>query len=513
MTEGTAITVAEQETSLPEGYYFAIEDVIKEHVTDLIRAFKDDLLYYANELWRKHLITEPLKNCVLEETTNMPPDLRANKLFIGVYTTIKSQTNELNSKKAHVYRLISVLNEKGENIAKKMKKQLREKCVDFFSEPVRGNEMSPFSYQTEDFPDGGNKTRSSFVPHTRTLPSANVVPPQSGSRMQQRRHTDASGLINNFGYYSQETDQEVLGQGTPESTTHNTTSILLSGHQKFHDQVTELQQMILLLREIHNSSVMTKEVIERLMKKGQEEEATDREELKTKLKEDSQEKKEMLQQKDRRIAELEQALKNDQDKREKMLQESSMKREQLLCDSLTKERQVRIQDLERQQTDLTERSKQLERLSNQQIELERRQSEGLKRLEDLITKEFEKLSIHQTELESQQAKGLKQLEDLITKELEKLSIHQTELESQQAEGLKQLAKELEKLSIHQTELETWQAEGLKKLEDLIMKEQKECEKLSKDHIKEIERYFKQYCFLMIAVIVTCIAVLIYSISH
>ena len=50
MTEGTAITVAEQETSLPEGYYFAIEDVIKEHVTDLIRAFKDDLLYYANEL-------------------------------------------------------------------------------------------------------------------------------------------------------------------------------------------------------------------------------------------------------------------------------------------------------------------------------------------------------------------------------------------------------------------------------------------------------------------------------
>ena len=115
----------------------------------------------------------------------MPPDLRANKLFIGVYTTIKSQTNELNSKKAHVYCLISVLNEKGENIAKKMKKQLREKCVDFFSEPVRGNEMSPFSYQTEDFPDIGNKTMSSFVPHTRTLPSANVVPPQSESRMQQ----------------------------------------------------------------------------------------------------------------------------------------------------------------------------------------------------------------------------------------------------------------------------------------------------------------------------------------
>ena len=355
--------------------------------------------------------------------------------------------------------MILFLDEKGENLVKKMKKQLREKCVDFFSEPVRGNEMSPFSYQTVDFPDIGNKTMSSFVHHTRTLPSANVVPPQSGSRMQQRRHTDASGLINNFGYYSKETNQEVLGQGTPESTTHNTTSILLSGHQKFRDQVTELQQMILLLREIHNSSVMTKEVIERLMKKGQEEEATDREELKTKLKEDNQEKKEMLQQKDRRIAELEQALKNDQDKREKMLQESSMKQEQLLCDSLAKERQVRIQDLERQQTDLTERSKQLERLSNQQIELERRQSEGFKRLEDLMT------------------------------------------------------KELEKLSIHQTELETRQAEGLKKLEDLIMKEQKECEKLSKDLIKEIERYFKQYCFLMIAVIVTCIAVLIYSISH
>ena len=314
-TEGTAITVPEQETSLPEGYSFAMEDVIKHHITYLIRVFKDDLLFYATELWSKGLISETLKNCVLEETTNMAPDLRANKLFNGIYATIKSQANELNSKKAHVYCLISVLDEKGENLANKMRKQLKEKCIDFFSEPVRGNEMSPFSYQTVDFPDIGNKTMSSFVPHLRTLPSADVVPPQSGSRIQQRRHTDASGLINNCGYYFQGTDQQILGQGTPESTTHNSTSILLSGNQKF--QVTELQQMILLLKEIHKSSVLTTEVMERLMKKGQEEEATDREELKTKLKEDSQEKKEMLQRKERRITELEQALKSEQDKREK----------------------------------------------------------------------------------------------------------------------------------------------------------------------------------------------------
>lgn len=353
--------------------------------------------------------------------------------------------------------MISLLDEKGENIAKKMRKQLKEKCIDFFSEPVRGNEMSPFSYQTVDFHDIGNKTMSSFVPHPRTLPSADVVPPQSGSRMEQRRHTDASGLINNGGYYFQETDQQALVQGTLESTTHNSTSILLSGNQKF--QVMELQQMNLMLEKIHKLSVMTKEVMERLMKKGQEEEATDREELKTKLKEDSQEKKEMLQQKERRITELEQTLKSEQEKREKMLQESSMKQEQLLCDSLTKERQLRIQDLERQKTDLTERSGQLEKLSKQQTELERLQSEGFKRLEELITKELEKLSCHQTELESRQA------------------------------------------------------EGLKRLEDLIMKEQKECEKVSKEHIKETEQYFKQYCFLIIAVIVTCVAVLIYNITH
>ena len=136
-----------------------------------------------------------------------------------------------------------------------------------------------------------------------------------------------------------------------------------------------------------------------------------------------------------------------------------MKREKLLCDSLSKERQIRIQDLERQQTDLTERSGQREKLSKQQTELERLQIEGFKRLEDLITKELMKLNNHQTELESQQA------------------------------------------------------EGLKRLEDLIIKEQKECEKLSKEHIKEIEQYFKQYCFLIIAVIVICTAVLIYNMSH
>ena len=102
MTESTAITVAEQETSLPEGYSFAIEDTIKEHITDLIRAFKDDLLFYATKLWSKGLISETLKNCVLEESTNMPPDLRANKLFNGVYTTIK--VKQMNSTvKKHTY--------------------------------------------------------------------------------------------------------------------------------------------------------------------------------------------------------------------------------------------------------------------------------------------------------------------------------------------------------------------------------------------------------------------------
>lgn len=98
-TEGTTTTVAEQETSLPEGYSFAIEDVVRQHITDLICAFKDDLLFYAAKLWSKGLISEPIKNCVLEETTNMPPDHRAHKLFNGIYATIKSQANELNSKK------------------------------------------------------------------------------------------------------------------------------------------------------------------------------------------------------------------------------------------------------------------------------------------------------------------------------------------------------------------------------------------------------------------------------
>ena len=80
-----------------------------------------------------------------------------------------------------------------------------------------------------------------------------------------------------------------------------------------------------------------------------------------------------------------------------------MKREQLLCDSLSKVRQLRIQDLERQQTDTIKRSGKLEKLSKQQTELERLQSEGLKRL---ITKELEKLNNHQTELESRQLKDL-----------------------------------------------------------------------------------------------------------
>lgn len=398
MTDSTVTAVAQLETSLPAGHSFKIEDAIREHATELIDVFKNDLVFYANELWSKHLILKSVRDNVLDQTSGMASDRRADRLFSSIHNTVKSELNS--NKKAHIFCLISILEKIDQKpLALKLRNRLKGIGIDVISEPVRGTENTSFyndqhrlSYQIDGVPEmstsNSKKSTMSVPPPVVPLPP-NMVSPEPESIIRQH-HTDGIEL-DMYSRFSQESDQKASYFTVQSVPATNSIVPILNGHQQFQD--TKSQQIFVhwQLREelagLNRSFATYKSFIETVMKTEREDKAKAQEELKRKCKEELQEKKDVIQQKEGKISELEQELKTKAQEREQQLERRHNERHEKLESLLSLE-------LEKKHNEL------LSHLINHQTELER-QTEKLKQLEDLLIKDqkdlLERLSKDQLE--------------------------------------------------------------------------------------------------------------------
>ena len=378
-TDGTVTAVAQLETSLPVESTFKIEDVIREHVTDLIDVFKNNLVFYANELWSKRLIPQSVRDNVLDQSSGLPSDRRADRLFSNIHNTVKSELNESN-KKVHILSLILILeNIDQKPLALKLRNRLKGIGIGVISEPVRGSENTSFyndqhrmSYQIDDVPEVSTtyskKSTISVPPPAAPLPP-NMVSPEPESIMRQH-HTDGIEL-DMYSRYSQESDQKASFFTVQSVPATNSIVPVFNGRQQFQD--TESQKIFVQwnLREelagLNRSFTTYKSFIETVMKTEREDKAKAQEELKRKCKEELEEKKEMIQQKEEKISKLEQELKTKAEEREQKLErqqnEGYEKLERLLSLELDKKHNELLNHFIKHQT-----------------ELERQQTEKLKRV-------------------------------------------------------------------------------------------------------------------------------------
>ena len=332
----------------------------------------------------------------MDQSSGLPSDRRADRLFSSIHNTVKSELNESN-KKAHIFCLISILEKIDRKpLALKLRNRLKGIGIDVISEPVRGTENTSFyndqhrlSYQIDGVPDmstsNSKKSTMSVPPPVAPLPP-NMVSPEPESIMRQH-HTDGIEL-DMYSRFSQESDQKASYFTVQSVPATNSIVPIFNGHQQFQD--TKSQQIFVHwqlkdeLAGLNRSFATCKNFIETVMKTEREDKAKAQEELKRKCKEELQEKKDVIQQKEGKISELEQELKTKVQEREQQLERRHSERHEKL--SL---------ELEKKHNEL------LSHLINHQTELERQQTEKLKQLEDLLMKNqkdlLERLSKDQLE--------------------------------------------------------------------------------------------------------------------
>ena len=167
--------------------------VVQHHCTDLIEAFKQNLVYFANEFWSCNVITRAAKDNLLDPSKG-GADLRASNLVSSICNTLSPLQNR-SEQYEYMKFVLDMLEKAGESpLATSMRTELASMGVDipplyanpmpdvrdrqFNTEPV-GNEYTvPHMYETQK-----RKRNESIVPtfqanmQPQTDSASSVVPP------------------------------------------------------------------------------------------------------------------------------------------------------------------------------------------------------------------------------------------------------------------------------------------------------------------------------------------------
>ena len=163
-----------------------LKEVIQHNSVQLIESFRNNLVRYSNTLWQYEIVTDAVKNKVLD-VNSADEDLRANILVKNVYKKFDALAKDMPKQKKCMKTLVRML-EGGEEteLVDKIKIELRE-SFGFKIKPA--NPSSEITYdETEEY---GYQPSSSIpeTPHrnseTMVTLSSQTLPRHSGAQQMQ----------------------------------------------------------------------------------------------------------------------------------------------------------------------------------------------------------------------------------------------------------------------------------------------------------------------------------------